>query len=69
MITNSPLTLSTEYPNATITVDILEDSVIECSEFITFVLAFHGVSVPRLGFSIDHSQVTVEIRDDEQSKL
>ena len=67
MITDSPLNLSTEYPNTTITVEIYEDLMIECSESITFDLAFHGASVPRLRFG--HSEVTVEIRDNEESKL
>ena len=63
LMTESPLILSTEYPNDTISICILNDDKSERQEFFKISLYFKGVSPPRV--TLNPSTATVVIVDND----
>ena len=66
IMSDSPLTLSTEYPNDTITFNILDDNLTECVEYFSIHLNFSEGPLPRL--SLNPSTTTVTVLDDDESE-
>ena len=69
MITDSLLTLNATCPNATITISILNDNVLESTESFTVNLAFSGGPVPRVILSPSTATVTILDDDGKQVQL
>ena len=59
MITESPLILTTEFPNATISIDIIDDVVTESAESFVITLSFQGEPIPRV--TLDPNTTTITI--------
>ena len=66
MMTDSPLILSTEYQNATISIYIHDDNLIEHTESFIISLYFVGGPLPRV--MLNPSTATVMIVDDDEGK-
>lgn len=67
MMTDSPLMLSTEHQNDTISIYVDDDNLIECLEILNISLYFVGAPLPRV--TLSPSTATVMIVDDDESKL
>lgn len=63
VVTQSPVTLTSEYPYAAITIHILEDYLPESSEILELALFFYDEPVLRL--DLNPSTATVTIVDNE----
>lgn len=60
---DTPLILSTTYPNHTITIYIVNDEEVESTETLTLELSFPGGPLPRV--KLNPSTATITIFDDD----
>ena len=59
MMTDSPLILSTELPNATITIEIIDDDITESAESFEINLSFQGQPIPRVMLDPNTTTITI----------
>lgn len=59
MVTDSPVILTTELPNATITIFIIDDNLTEPIESIEVHLSFPGGPLPRIKLEPNTTTVTI----------
>ena len=59
VMTDSPLILSTELPNATITIEIIDDDITEPAESFEITLSFEGQPIPRVMLDPNTTTITI----------
>ena len=63
VLTNSSLILTTELPNATITINITNDDINEPAESFEITLSFQGQPIPRVMLDPNTTTITILGKD------